>query len=94
MKDKVSSIIMASILLASCSSQNMKSTYQYPETKKTVHTDEYFGTKVEDPYRWLEDDRAEDTKDWVQREVGFTKNYLAQIPFREEISSQLKDIWN
>ena len=94
MKDKVSSIIMASILLASCSSQNMKSTYQYPETKKTVHTDEYFGTKVEDPYRWLEDDRAEDTKDWVQREVGFTKNYLDQIPFREEISSQLKDIWN
>ena len=85
---------MASILLASCSSQNMKSTYQYPETKKTVHTDEYFGTKVEDPYRWLEDDRAEDTKDWVQREVGFTKNYLAQIPFREEIRSQLKDIWN
>jgi prolyl oligopeptidase len=81
MKEKVSSIIMASILLASCSSQNMKSTYQYPETKKTVHTDEYFGTKVEDPYRWLEDDRAEDTKDWVQREVGFTKNYLPKFLF-------------
>lgn len=85
---------MASIFLASCSSQNMKSTYQYPETKKVAHTDEYFGTKVEDPYRWLEDDRAENTKDWVLREVAFTKDYLAKIPFREEIRNQLKDIWN
>ena len=72
----------------------MKNTLKYPETKKVEHVDEYFGNKVEDPYRWLEDDRAEDTKDWVQREVAFTKDYLAKIPFREEIRNQLKDIWN
>ena len=68
----------------------MKNSLNYPETKKVEHTDEYFGTKVADPYRWLEDDRAEDTKDWVQREVAFTQNYLNQIPFREEIRAQLK----
>ncbi len=94
MNIKLLSISLASVFLASCSSQIMKSTYQYPETKKVAHTDEYFGTKVEDPYRWLEDDRADDTKDWVQREVAFTKNYLDKISFREEIRAQLKDIWN
>ena len=71
-------------------SQNLK----YPETKKVDHFDEYFGTKINDSYRWLEDDRAEDTKDWVQREVAFTNDYLKKIPFREEIRAQLKDIWN
>ena len=71
-------------------SQNLK----YPETKKVDHFDEYFGTKINDSYRWLENDRAEDTKDWVQREVAFTNDYLKKIPFREEIRAQLKDIWN
>lgn len=70
------------------------SNLKYPETKKTNHVDDYFGTKVNDSYRWLEDDRAEDTKDWVKREVAFTNDYLAKIPFREEIRSQLKEIWN
>ncbi len=85
-----------SLILASCTTQKtaMKSTFKYPETKKVEHADEYFGTKVSDPYRWLEDDRAEDTKDWVQRQVAFTNDYLAKIPFRDEIRTQLKDIWN
>ncbi|MGZ5272958.1 MAG: S9 family peptidase, partial [Kaistella sp.] len=93
---KTNSIILltGALFFASCSTQKMNSSLNYPETKKVSHADEYFGTKVEDPYRWLEDDRAEDTKDWVQREVAFTNNYLANIPFREEIRAQLKDIWN
>lgn len=84
------------IILSACTSQttNMKTSLKYPETKKINHTDEYFGTKIQDPYRWLEDDRAEDTKDWVQREVAFTNNYLSQIPFREELRNQLRNIWN
>lgn len=85
---------VAVIFLASCSSQKKTAKMQYPETKKIAQTDTYFGQQVEDPYRWLEDDRAEDTKEWVQREVAFTNDYLAKIPFREEIRSQLKDIWN
>lgn len=71
-------------------SQPMK----YPETKKISHTDEYFGMKVEDPYRWLEDDRAADTKDWVKREVAYTNDYLSQITFRDDIKNQLREIWN
>lgn len=93
---KTNSIIMltGALFFASCTTQKMNNSLNYPETKKVVHSDEYFGTKVEDPYRWLEDDMAADTKDWVQREVAFTNNYLAHIPFREELRSQLKDIWN
>mgnify|MGYP000081232793 CR=1 FL=1 len=94
MKIKYVTIVLASLLPILGASQKMKNTYHYPETKKVSHTDDYFGTKVEDPYRWLENDRAEDTKDWVQREVAFTKSYLDKIPFREEIRSQLKNIWN
>ncbi|MEX2593575.1 MAG: prolyl oligopeptidase family serine peptidase [Anditalea sp.] len=67
---------------------------EYPETKKTNHTDEYWGEQVADPYRWLEDDHAEDTKAWVkaQNEVSF--GYLDQIPFREQIRNRLEEVWN
>lgn len=81
-------------MLASCAPQKMTNNLNYPETKKVNHVDDYFGEKIVDSYRWLEDDRAEDTKDWVQREVAFTNEYLAKIPFREEIRAQLKEIWN
>lgn len=66
----------------------------YPVTKKIDHQDEYFGANVNDPYRWLEDDRADDTKDWVKREVEFTKSYLGNISFLEEIKNQLREKWN
>lgn len=87
-------ITIAMAVLCFATSNAQQNTVKYPETKKVSHTDTYFGTKVEDPYRWLEDDRAEDTKDWVKREVAFTQNYLSKIPFRNEIKNQLKDIWN
>ncbi len=57
------------------SNAQTKMDFKYPTTKKVDHADEYFGTKIQDPYRWLEeDDRAEDTKDWVKREVAFSNN--------------------
>ncbi len=84
-----------SVLIAtSCVAQTMQTKLNYPETKKIEHSDTYFGTLVEDPYRWLEDDRSEDTKDWVKREAAFTKDYFSKIPFRDKIKSELKNIWN
>ncbi|USL94893.1 S9 family peptidase [Riemerella anatipestifer] len=94
MKFKYLYLGVAAVALASCSTQQKTAKMNYPETKKVNHTDTYFGTQVEDPYRWLEDDRAEDTKDWVKRQVVFTQNYLDQISFRNEIKDQLKEIWN
>lgn len=66
----------------------------YPETKKVEQKDEFFGTVVEDPYRWLEDDLSSETKAWVKAENDVTEDYLNQIPFREEIRQRLEHLWN
>ncbi len=68
---------------------------KYPDTKKdTTVTDDYFGTKVADPYRWLEDDRSAETAAWVKAENAVTQDYLAQIPFREAIKKRYETIYN
>ncbi|WP_276133761.1 prolyl oligopeptidase family serine peptidase [Polluticoccus soli] len=66
----------------------------YPETKMGTQVDEFFGTKVNDPYRWLEDDRSAETADWVKRQNDVTNAYLAQIPFRDNIKTRLTELWN
>ena len=66
----------------------------YPQTRKVDTVTTYFGTKVADPYRWLENDQAADTKSWVQDENKVTQGYLAQIPFREAIRKRLETLWN
>lgn len=66
----------------------------YPKTKKIKHIDDYFGTKVEDPYRWLEDDNSADTKKWVQEQNKLTDKFLDQIPFRNKIKQEIKKIYN
>jgi prolyl oligopeptidase len=67
---------------------------EYPETKKTGHTDTYWGEQVADPFRWLEDDNAEDTKAWVKAQNLVSFGYLEQIPFREQIRERLEAVWN
>jgi prolyl oligopeptidase len=67
---------------------------KYPETKKVDQEDNYFGTIVKDPYRWLEDDNSAETKAWVQEENKITEDYLSKIPFREQVRSRLKSLWN
>ncbi len=62
---------------------------QYPESKTSAVADDFFGIKVTDPYRWLENDTATDTKDWVQSENAVTQQYLTQIPFRSAIKERL-----
>ncbi|MGN6179055.1 MAG: prolyl oligopeptidase family serine peptidase [Mucilaginibacter sp.] len=69
-------------------------TLPYPKTKKVDTVNTYFDTQVPDPYRWLEDDRAADTKEWVKAENAVTENYLAQIPYRETIRKELETLWN
>ena len=62
---------------------------EYPIARTTDQTDEYFGTAVADPYRWLEDDRSAETAAWVQAENRLTGAYLQQIPFREELRGEM-----
>ncbi|MCC2546013.1 prolyl oligopeptidase family serine peptidase [Hymenobacter sp. BT175] len=69
-------------------------TVDYPKTRKSDHTDDYHGTKVADPYRWLEDLDSPETKAWVEAQNKVTFGYLEQIPFRNRIKERLTKIWN
>lgn len=66
----------------------------YPETKRVDTVTDYFGTQVNDPYRWLEDDRSEETGNWVKAQNEVTFGYLENIPFRDELKDRLTKLWN
>jgi len=75
--------------------QNQKTTLiTYPKTVKGETADVYFDTKINDPYRWLEDDKSPETAAWVKEENKVTYDYLAQIPFRKALKSRLEKLWN
>jgi len=67
---------------------------QYPETKTVDQVDDYHGTRVADPYRWLEDLDAPTTADWVKAQNAVTFGYLAGIPGRDAIRTRLTEMWN
>ena len=66
----------------------------YPETKKVDTVDQYFDTQVADPYRWLEDDRSDETGAWVAAQNKVTFDHLDEIPFRDKLKSRLTELWN
>ena len=65
---------------------------QYPVTKKGDQVDDYHGTKVADPYRWLEDDTSAGTAAWVEAENKVTFPYLDAIPFRKQLQARVKEL--
>src|SRR6266478_4235307 len=69
---------------------------KYPPTKKGDVVDEYHGTKVADPYRWLEGDvrTTKDVADWVAEQNKVTFAYLNRIPERDAIKKRLTELWN
>src|SRR5262249_50883884 len=69
---------------------------QYPPTERVNHVDDYHGVKVEDPYRWLEDDvrQSKKVETWVDAQNAVTNAYLAAIPERDSIRARLKELWN
>ncbi len=69
---------------------------EYSKTKTVSHVDEYHGVKVEDPYRWLEDDvrKSKDVADWVEAKNKETFGFLEKIPQREAIKKRLTELWD
>ena len=67
---------------------------KYPVTKKSDIVDIYFNTKVSDPYRWLEDDHSEETKQWVADQNLVTNYYMTTIPFRKEFTKRIKEVYD
>jgi prolyl oligopeptidase len=67
---------------------------EYPQTKKVEQNDDYHGTMVADPYRWLEIDTAREVMDWVDLQNEVTYGYLNKIPFREAIEKRYTELFN
>ncbi|PID94901.1 MAG: S9 family peptidase [Bacteroidetes bacterium] len=86
------SLLILSLMMMSCLSQRERPAY--PETRKGDVVDEYFGHKVADPYRWLEDDRSEETAEWVRAQNEVTFGYLHAIEGRKAIKDRLMEIWD
>lgn len=98
-------LVLPALALVSCGPKSKPNTpvisdnpvipVEYPKTRKdTTVRDTYFGTTVNDPYRWLEDDRSEETRNWVTGQNKVTFGYLEKIPFRQKIKDRLTEIWN
>jgi prolyl oligopeptidase len=81
-------------LTLSCPALMAQQPVTYPTTQKTDQTDDYFGTQVADPYRWLENDTAANTKAWVEAQNKVTFGYLNAIPFRQQVKKRLEQLWN
>lgn len=67
---------------------------EYPVSERESVTDNYFGTEVADPYRWLEDDNSERTAAWVKAQNKATFDYLDRLPARKAIRERLTELWN
>ncbi|WP_299158884.1 prolyl oligopeptidase family serine peptidase [uncultured Eudoraea sp.] len=89
-------ILLLVLINISCKNSEQKDTItvNYPMTKKVDTVDNYFGTSVSDPYRWLEDDRSTETETWVKEENAVTFGYLEKIPFRKDLKNRLEQLWN
>jgi len=93
---KIVLLTFVGILLFSCKKTDTQKIVElkYPTTKKVDTVTNYFGTDVKDPYRWLEDDMSDETASWVGEQNKVTFDYLANIPYREELKNRLEKLWN
>jgi prolyl oligopeptidase len=87
-------VIISLVLVMSVSAGVAGEDIAYPKTEKVDQVDDYFGTKVADPYRWLEDDNSAPTKAWVQKENAVTNAYLEQIPYRGKVRQRLTELFD
>jgi len=89
-KNLIIALSLTTIFMISCEQQK----FTYPPTAKVDHVDDYFGTQVADPYRWLEDDTSSQTADWVKVQNEITFAFLEKIPYRQKIQDRLTEIWD
>ncbi|HEX6184450.1 MAG TPA: prolyl oligopeptidase family serine peptidase [Pyrinomonadaceae bacterium] len=83
-------VVALGVLSPAVSAQKL----QYPASKKGEQVDTYFGTKVADPYRWLEDEGAPETARWVEEQNKVTFGYLNKIPYRAAVKERLTKLYN
>ncbi len=84
-------LTILSLIMHSCTN---RTNIEYPETRQDTIVDNYWGTQVPDPYRWLEDDRSAETEAWVIAQNQVTYSYLEQIPFRNKLKERFTELMN
>ena len=96
MKKLILPVLFTSAIFVSCNEEikQQKTKVNYPLTTKKAVIDTLFGTEVVDNYRWLEDDRSEDTETWVKAENEVTFDYLSKISYRAQLKTRLTELWN
>jgi prolyl oligopeptidase len=85
-------LVLGLFIFASTGAQEPR--IKYPVTKKVDQVDDYFGTKVEDPYRWLEEMNSPGTRQWINAQVEVTEKYLSSIEFRPRLKARFTELWN
>lgn len=74
--------------------EEMKTTFTYPETEERSDADTIFDKVIADPYRWLEDDMSDETAEWVKAQNEVTFDYLNKIPYKQQLKERLSELWN
>jgi prolyl oligopeptidase len=86
--------VFINVFMLSCTNQKETTMFNYPSTKKDDTVDIYFGEKVSDPYRWLENDTSEATGEWVKKQNDITFSYLKNITYRDKVMTRLEKLFN
>src|SRR5256886_1015750 len=87
-------VLLTGMLLGGAAEAAPGQTIQYPPARHSEVVEDYHGTRVPDPYRWLEEPDAPETRAWIEAENRVTESYLAQIPERATIRQRLTQLWN
>lgn len=94
MNKKILFGISLCIMMQQTNAQTAKPVLTDASTAEAIEWDDYFGTKIQDPFRWLEDENSSQTKEWVERQNNTTFSYLKAIPIRNRVYSELETMWN
>src|SRR5437588_673785 len=87
-------VLLKGMLLGGAAEAAPGQTIQYPPARHSEVVEDYHGTRVPDPYRWLEEPDAPETRAWIEAENRVTESYLAQIPQRATLRQRLTQLWN
>ena len=82
------------VLCAFAASAAAQTSFTYPKPRRADQVDDFHGTKVADPYRWMEDTESAETRAWIDAENRLTQSYISGIPERDKIKNRLTEIWN
>lgn len=95
-RGNVSAVCAQACALATCElpQDALLGGVRYPTTRRDSTSETLHGEVIKDPYRWLEDDRSDETGEWVKRQVGVTQGYLKQLSERETLRAEIEGVWN